>query len=529
MLILQNLGYAHPNKDVLFEGLSLAVNPRQKIALIGNNGAGKSTLLQLMAGLLLPSGGLVQASSAPYYIPQHFGQFDALTVAQALRIDDKTAALQAILDGQATEANLAVLDDDWTIEERSREALQHWGLAEMSLTQRMASLSGGQKTRVFLAGSTIHQPEMVLLDEPSNHLDTAGRQLLYNFIKTSPSALVVVSHDRRLLNLLDTVCELSKRGITMYGGNYEFYADQKQTESNALSQDVKSREKALRKARETEREALERKQKQDARGKKNQAKAGLPTIVLGMMRNSAENSASRLKGIQAEKVGALAQELSELRKELPDADQMKFGFDQSALHEGKILFTATGLNHAYGSHLLWREALNFQLHSGERLALHGSNGSGKTTLIKLLLGALEPTQGTLYRAGAKAVFIDQDYSLINNQLTVYEQAQQFNATGLQEHEIKIRLTRFLFSKADWDQPCHTLSGGEKMRLLLCGLMISTQAPDLIILDEPTNNLDIRNLDILTAALTDYRGTLLVVSHDAHFLEQLRIARSIRLG
>jgi ATPase subunit of ABC transporter with duplicated ATPase domains len=529
MLVLQNLGYAHPNKDVLFDALNLAVNHHQKIALIGNNGVGKSTLLKIVAGMLAPSSGRVSASSAPYYIPQHFGQFDDLTIAQALNIEGKTAALQEILAGNVTEANLAALDDDWAIEERSQEALLHWGLAELALAQPMQSLSGGQKTKVFLAGIAIHQPEIVLLDEPSNHLDTAGRQLLYNFIKASPGTLLVVSHDRKLLNLLDTVCELSRHGVAMYGGNYNFYAEQKQVESNALNQDVKSREKALRKARETEREALERKQKQDARGRKNQDRAGLPTIVLNMMRNSAENSSARLKGIHTEKVGAISQELSELRKELPDIDKMKFGFDNSALHKGKILFTATGINYSYGPQPLWSQALSFQIQSGERIALKGRNGSGKTTVIKILLGDRDPTVGTIYRAGNKAVFIDQDYSLINDQLKVYEQAQQFNATALQEHEVKLRLNRFLFTKEYWDQPCRTLSGGEKMRLLLCCLMISSQAPDLIVLDEPTNNLDIQNLEILTAALNEYQGTVLVVSHDEYFLEQIRVERAIQLG
>ena len=528
MLAIQNLGYAHPNKDVLFDGLNLAISNHQKVALIGNNGVGKSTLLKMLAGLLSPGSGRIITHSAPYYIPQHFGQFDGLTVAQALGIDGKIRALHDILEGRATDDSLAALADDWTIEERSQEALQHWGLTGLSLGQPLADLSGGQKTRVFLAGTTIHQPEMVLLDEPSNHLDTAGRQLLYDFIRTTSSTLLVVSHDRTLLNLLDAVAELSRRGIALYGGNYDFYTAQKQVASAALHHDIRSKEKALRKARETEREALERKQKQDARGKKNQDKAGLPAIVLGMMRNGAENSGARLKSQHAEKVGTVAQELGELRKELPGFDKMKFGFDPSTLHNGKILVAAQDLNFGYGPRPLWQPALSFQLHSGGRVALRGPNGSGKTTLIRLILGALTPQAGTLHRADARAVYVDQDYSLINNQLTVYGQAQQFNESALQEHEVRTRLTRFLFAKDAWDKPCRDLSGGEKMRLLLCGLVISSQAPDLIVLDEPTNNLDLHNLEILTAALNDYQGTLLVVSHDAYFLRQIRVEQVIEL-
>jgi ATPase subunit of ABC transporter with duplicated ATPase domains len=146
----------------------------------------------------------------------------------------------------------------------------------------------------------------------------------------------------------------------------------------------------------------------------------------------------------------------------------------------------------------------------------------------MILGDLQPRSGTLNRAGVKAIYIDQDYSLINNQLTVYEQAKQSDSGTLQEHEIKLRLARFLFTKAYWDKPCAALSGGEKMRLMLCCLTISNQAPDIIILDEPTNNLDIQNIEILTAAVNEYKGTLLVVSHDEYFLKQINVELAIVL-
>jgi ATPase subunit of ABC transporter with duplicated ATPase domains len=529
MLILQNISYLHTNRDLLFDKITFTANQQEKIALIGNNGVGKSTLLKIIAGELQASAGSLKTDAKPYYVPQIFGQFNHFTVAEALQVGDKLNALKEILNGNVTEENLEMLNDDWTIEERCNEALEYWQLTDLDLSQKLESLSGGQKTKVFLAGISIHQPELILLDEPSNHLDLAARKLLYNFIQNTSGTLIIVSHDRKLLNLLSTVYELSKHGITVYGGNYDFYAEQKQIENNALQQDIHSKEKALRKAKEKERETLERQQKLDARGKKKQEKAGVSRIMMNTLRNNAENSTSKTKSIHAEKIGGISQELQELRSGLPDIDKMKFGFDNTELHKGKILFTATELNYGYGETLLWKENLNFQILSGERLVLKGSNGSGKTTLIKIITGKIVPTQGSIYKTDAKIVYIDQDYSLIENEITVYEQAQKFNVSGLQEHDIRMRLNRFLFSQNELEKPCSALSGGEKMRLMLCCLTINNQAPDIIILDEPTNNLDIQNIEILTAAVNEYAGTLIVVSHDEAFLERIDIKRCLELS
>ena len=529
MLILQNISYLHTNRDLLFDKITFTANQQEKIALIGNNGVGKSTLLKIIAGQLQPSDGLIKADAEPYYVPQIFGQFNHFTIAQALQIEEKLNAFKEILNGNVTEENLEILNDDWTIEERCNEALEYWQLTDLDLSQKLENLSGGQKTKVFLAGISIHQPELILLDEPSNHLDLEARKLLYHFIQNTSGTLIIVSHDRKLLNLLNTVYELSKHGITVYGGNYDFYTQQKQIANNALQQDINSKEKALRKAKEKERETLERQQKLDARGKKKQEKAGVSRIMMNTLRNNAENSTSKTKSMHAEKIGGISKELQELRSDLPEIDKMKFGFDNTELHKGKILFTATDINFSYGEKLLWRENLSFQILSGARLVLKGSNGSGKTTLIKIITGKLIPTQGNIYKAEAKIVYIDQDYSLIENQLTVYEQAQKFNVSGLQEHDIRMRLNRFLFSQNELEKPCSALSGGEKMRLMLCCLTINNQAPDIIILDEPTNNLDIQNIEILTAAVNEYQGTLIVVSHDEVFLEQINIERCIELS
>jgi ATPase subunit of ABC transporter with duplicated ATPase domains len=241
--------------------------------------------------------------------------------------------------------------------------------------------------------------------------------------------------------------------------------------------------------------------------------------MMNTLRNKVENSTSKLKDVHAEKIEGLKKELNHLNAALPATDKMKMGFDDAALHRGKMLVQAVDIDYFYGERPLLRNNLTFQIRSGERIALKGSNGSGKITLIKLLLGDIEPKRGELQRTHINVVYFDQDYSLLNNALNVYEQAQRFNTSALQEHEVKIRLTRFLFTSADWDKRCCDLSGGERMRLLLCCLTISNQSPDMIVLDEPTNNLDIQNLEILTAAVNQYQGTLILVSHDTTFLEQ----------
>ena len=288
-------------------------------------------MLKIIASELQPSSGQINIDAEPYYVPQIFGQFNHLTIAQALRIEGKLNALKDILNGNTSEENFNLLNDDWTIEDRCKEALNFWQLDGLDLSQKMETLSGGQKTKVFLAGISIHQPELVLLDEPSNHLDVSGRQLLYSFIKSTKSTLIVVSHDRKLLNLLDTICELSKHGVKVYGGNYDFYKEQKQIENNALSQDIQSKEKELRKAKEKERETLERQQKLDSRGKGKQEKAGVARIMMNTLRNNAEKSTSKMKDVHAEKIEAIKDDVGRLRRGIAETGKMKIGFEHFVL------------------------------------------------------------------------------------------------------------------------------------------------------------------------------------------------------
>lgn len=527
-IIIKDLSYTHTDKEVLFSNLNLIINSGEKTALTGNNGCGKSTLMRILAGEAAPSAGSVHCSGHLYYVPQHFGQYDGRTVAQVLGIDRKLTALHAILNGDTAEEHFARLDNDWNIEERTQAVLHAWHLNGISLLRPLEGLSGGEKTRLFLAGMELKEPDTLLLDEPTNHLDTAGRKRLYDFVHRTSATVLVISHDRTLLNLLPAICELSRNGLACYGGNYDFYKEQKEVHRNALQQQLEEKEKALRLARKTAREMEERKARQNTRGEKASIKKGIPRILLGGLKNHAENSSSKLSNVHAEKTDKIQQEITNLKGSLPQTNKLKTDFNASALHTGKILVTAQNINFHYpdSNTNLWTVPLSFQLRSGNRFCIKGDNGSGKTTLLKLITGELTPTGGTIERADFTYIYLDQEYSLIQNEYTVSEQAEAFNLRHLPEHETKTILNRYLFPQDVWNKPCSKLSGGEKMRLAFCCLMIADNTPDLFILDEPTNNLDIESIEIITATIRNYQGTVLAVSHDRDFLKETGIEQEI---
>ena len=243
-ITLSGVTFHYPNQEPLFECINLSVVSGSKVAIIGNNGTGKSTLLKLIAGELNVSSGSVYCASTPYYIPQQIG-LTGITVSQALGVSDKIEALHAICNGSDEYSYYDTLADDWDIEARCRAALNFWRLSAVELTTPIDSLSGGEKTKLFLAGLSIHHPSTILLDEPTNHLDYASRRKLYKFISETKATVIVVSHDITLLNLLEETCELSSKGIRQYGGNYDFYKVQKNIEEQALSQQISTAETCL--------------------------------------------------------------------------------------------------------------------------------------------------------------------------------------------------------------------------------------------------------------------------------------------
>ncbi|WP_020402300.1 ABC-F family ATP-binding cassette domain-containing protein [Gracilimonas tropica] len=526
-VLLNNISFSYPAGQLLFHNFNFSLEPGEKAALVGDNGTGKSTLLKIIAGLRPPSSGSIQIGSPFWYVPQHIGQFDHFTVAQVLQIQVKLDALHAIEQGSVNQHYFDLIGNDWDFTERYQAALEFWQLPKIPLECRFGLCSGGQKTRLFLAGIQVHQPKLVLMDEPTNHLDDSGRKIVYDFIKTTNCDLLSVSHDRQLLDLCNPIYELSSIGVKKYGGNYSFYEEQKRIETEALEDQIRHAQKTISENKKKHRDTLQRKQKLDARGSKKARKENIPKILAHAMKNKAENSSSKLNEAHLTKIEESREHLNSLREKKRQQNDIKISIQDASIRDGKILFTAKGLNYSYpDSVTVFAEPLRFKIRSGDRIRIKGKNGSGKTTLIKLLKQEIKPTSGILEVKANHVSVLDQEYRFIDRECTILQQVKAANEVSVADHELKAMLHRYLVPKPMWTLKNQFLSGGELMRLSLCCMSLTEEKPEVIILDEPTNNLDLRNLKIFADALSNYSGTLLVVSHDEYFIEEIGLDRTI---
>jgi len=406
LIIADQIRYQLPNREPLFDNINFTLQRGHKAAIVGNNGVGKTTLLKIIAGGAKASGGHLTINGSLYYIPQHYGHFNHLSVAEALQVAPLIHALEAIEQGDLSQHHYELLENNWDIVARCEAAFAKWGLPNISLQQPLQALSGGMKTRLFLCGIDIFQPDIVLLDEPTNHLDAAARTQLYDWITDTSCTILLISHDRQLLRLCDPTWELTAGGINAYGGNYDFYAEQKATANAAAAHQLAHHEKELKAAKLKQQQALERKQHADAQARKNARTSGAPKGWLNERSKNAEYSTAKLKHVHSDKVNELRASLQETAAMVQIQRIMKGYFGQPELPAGKVLIQADAINYRFknGDPWLWPQPLTFTIRSGQRLSIAGSNGSGKTTLLKLLrLGtATGPGQHTVCR-GQRAV------------------------------------------------------------------------------------------------------------------------------
>jgi ATPase subunit of ABC transporter with duplicated ATPase domains len=523
-----DLNYHHTDGSNLFSSLTFSFS-LMRTGLVGPNGIGKTTLLDLMAGVLPPSGGSLTRSGRVSYLTQDIVFNEQTTIAEAIHLSEQIAAHKRVERGEGAMEDFDLIGDEWDLMERIEQVFAKLGIAYLDTARRLVSLSGGELTRVRIAGLLLKEPDFLLLDEPTNHLDLVAREFIYDLVKTWRRGLVVVSHDRKLLMLVDQIAEMTDLGIKIYGGNFEFYLQQRQVEKEAAEQTLLSAEQRLKDAKATAQRARERQEKRQSAGKKNVFKKGLPPIVANGLRRQAENTAARLKGRHEQKVEAAQSAVVEARQNISADRQITVDLEPSRVPPQKRIIELTDVNYRYADvqNDLWPEPLNISIIGPERIWLKGANGSGKSTLIDLICGRKTPTEGEIKTGAERVALLDQQVSVLDDSLTVLDNIKRV-APLRPEHELRILLGRFLFYHDDVFKTVSQLSGGERMRAGLACLLGSDQSPEVLIADEPTNNLDLSSVEELVSAIRNFRGALIVVTHDLAFIEEIGIDRVIEL-
>jgi ATPase subunit of ABC transporter with duplicated ATPase domains len=522
------LSYQFPSGETLFSQLTFTI-PYGKTGLVGDNGSGKSTLLHLLAGIRVPMSGNIVTEAKIALMPQLFSPFYEQSIAQVLGVEAMLQALQRIEKGMGTEADFLLMEANWDIEDRIQQVLRQAGLAYLSLDRIFTSLSGGEMSRMLFAAQLLQEPDFILLDEPTNHLDRHSREKFYELIKTFKKGLLVVSHDRQLLRLMDQTMELSAKGLKLYGGNYDFYKEQKTLEEQAALQQYQAATTEWKKSVRMQQKAIEVQEKRSSRSEKSNRAKGVDKMTLNTLKDLGEKTLARAKNVHGEKVQQQADKVAQAKALVLASYNISIDLASSALPASKKVVVAQNLNYSFDQHtFLWPEPLSFTLFSQDRLAVSGNNGSGKSTLVSLLTGALVPTIGTLYVGADKVGLIDQQLQFLCNDLTLLENLRLFAPSSMAEHELRIRLGRFLFYHDSVFKKVSYLSGGERMRLALACLLAADNAPQLLVLDEPTNNLDLVSVEQLISALRTYQGAMVVISHDDDFLAQMQLTQRLQV-
>ena len=540
-VVLDRVTFTWPDGSAALDRVSGAFGTG-RTGLVGRNGAGKSTLLRLIAGHLAPTSGTIAAVGEVSYLPQQLTLDITARVADLLGVAAPLDAVRAITAGDVDPAHFDAVGDDWDVEARAQAALGEAGLDPAFLDRTVGELSGGEAVLVAIAGIRLRRAPITLLDEPTNNLDRHARRRLYEMVRGWRGTLVVVSHDVALLELMDDTAELYGGGLGVFGGPYSAWRTWLDAEQDAARQAERDASQALRKEKRQRIEAETKLARRLRTAKKAEAEKRVPKIVAHGRKMAAEVSAGKLRNEAGGKENTARTALDEAGRRVRDDASMKIELPDPDVSRSRRIAT------------IGDGERTWVVQGPERVALIGGNGVGKTTLLERLVGRAVHNSAEIGAEGADGSAGGQDSQILRS----YEQGAlhieahtdrigylpqrvdglddtmsvvsnvQAAAPQVPEKERRNRLARFLIRGGAMDRPVGSLSGGERFRVALATLLLADPAPQLVVFDEPTNNLDLDTVDQLVEALRAYRGAVVVVSHDDAFLDRLGLDLRLEL-
>lgn len=515
-MILVSTGVRAPDGGALFQNLNASFGS-ERVGLAGANGIGKTTLLDLIASQRVPDEGHVAVDGRVWRLEQQLTPDEGATVADAWGVAGDLAILARVLGGDASDEDLD--NADWTLESRLEAALARVGLKGNEPQRLLSTLSGGERTRVALAGMILVAPDVVLLDEPTNHLDADGRAAVAELVASWEGCLIVASHDRDLLRHMDRIVELRADGLASYGGNYDAYRAQRDLERAALEARLDHSRKALEDAKAQAQQTYERTEQRASAGKKASARGDIPKMLLGLRKSAAQQSGGSAK-VHAQKiVHSRAADFVEAEAAARQQREASVRIAPTGLAAGRDVARLDNV-------VVRREGVSvlsvssLHLRGPMRLGVTGLNGAGKSTLLGVLSGRVRPDEGTVVLSET-AAYLDQDVSLLHEQETVRDAWLRLNPDNTVQ-DAQAALAGFLFRNTSALKRIGELSGGERLRAGLACVLGGKRPARLLLLDEPTNHLDLPSIAAVEEALCAYDGTLVVVSHDRSFLQAINL-------